>query len=814
MHTLAIAAPPVSRRAVFGIGFARVARVPIPVCSIAIRSITFCSIAVCLIAATATAIEPLSTTASIRRLTVAEANQARPVELRGVVTFRDDSRYMLFVQDETGGVYVHTTDNPATHRGPPSVRPGVEVRLHGVTDPGGFSPCVAPEPSFEVIGPTEMPTPLYPRRGDLLDPKFDSQWVEIDSTVTSIETQDAALRLKLAINGSLYDAYVSGDWSEENYPRHWLMSDVSIRGVYGSKFNARRQLEGMQLFVPDRKWVRVMDSGMQRAFATVPRSVNSLMSFQQDGERARLQGVVTAQWQANEFYIRGDGGSALIRTIEPVGLDVGREVDLAGYPMAGSIRPSLVDTVVRIGSISTEPVPKELRDSQVDSGQWQGELVRVEGRVLDYFRRPFESILVLEMPRGRIYVEIPSGSPHIARDSWVTVTGICQLERLLTRWDSSAGIARNVSEISAVDHEMSPRTSTRQRWNLVATAHEEPTDMDPARSESMLRSDEASLDGLSGEAGSGEDRSNFSSDEPSVPNREDDGFGLTADPVGEMFSVRLITRGDDDIRILRSPSWWTPNRLTNLALFLVAGLAIVAGWVLMLRRKLREQTQLLESKIERQKVADERSRIARELHDTLEQELVGISMQLDTASSRMQNDPEKAKRSLELARQMIRHSRDETRRNVWELRSPSVNRQTLSTEIDSMIQRMQTADGPKITFQIDDGLPQMAGSEANQIYRVVQEAITNAIKHAQASRIQIHIGPDDEGWALQVQDDGVGFEVGRQPSPNEGHFGIAGMRERAQKLASRLDVRSRIGEGTVIRLRLPIESNLVGSVRA
>jgi hypothetical protein len=133
-------------------------------------------------------------------------------------------------------------------------------------------------------------------------------------------------------------------------------------------------------------------------------------------------------------------------------------------------------------------------------------------------------------------------------------------------------------------------------------------------------------------------------------------------------SFRMLLRSPQDFVVLRAPSWWNLRHTLWVLGGTVGALFMVMAWIVVLGRRLREQMELIRQKIRSGAVLQERNRIARELHDNLEQELAGITMQLDLAVDCFQQAPRVAQQALETARNMSRHSMVDARRSVWDLR--------------------------------------------------------------------------------------------------------------------------------------------------
>src|ERR1700731_2051589 len=161
-------------------------------------------------------------------------------------------------------------------------------------------------------------------------------------------------------------------------------------------------------------------------------------------------------------------------------------------------------------------------------------------------------------------------------------------------------------------------------------------------------------------------------------------------------SFRMLLRSPQDVVLLRAPSWWNLRHTLWLLGITACVLLTVVAWVVVLGRRLREQMAIIRQKLRSGAVLEERNRIARELHDTLEQELAGITMQLDLAADCFQQSPNLARGAIDMARNMSRHSMIEARRSVWDLRCHLLENGDLVSALTLAIQPMVALDQAKI----------------------------------------------------------------------------------------------------------------------
>ena len=227
----------------------------------------------------------------------------------------------------------------------------------------------------------------------------------------------------------------------------------------------------------------------------------------------------------------------------------------------------------------------------------------------------------------------------------------------------------------------------------------------------------------------------------------------------------------------------------------------LAGLVVLLLR-----LRLLRAEREFRAVLGERSRIAREIHDTLAQGYVGISVQLEVMSELLRhNKLEAAARHLDKIRGYVREGLDDARQSIWSLRSQDASETTLPVQMRRLVEHAE-GHGLEAKFNIHGAYRPMPPGTEREILRVAQEAIHNVKKHAAAHNlvVQLEYGPSDV--ALEVRDDGRGFNTdhvsGNGTAPGSpGHYGLTGMRERAATIGGTLDVTSAPGSGTTVRLR-------------
>jgi len=251
--------------------------------------------------------------------------------------------------------------------------------------------------------------------------------------------------------------------------------------------------------------------------------------------------------------------------------------------------------------------------------------------------------------------------------------------------------------------------------------------------------------------------------------------------------------GEDSFTLQVLPWFYETAWFRTLCVLALIG----AGWVVY-------QLRLRQIRYRFALVLEERARLAREIHDTLAQGFVGISSQLDAVAMCMPDEKSPARKYLDMARRMARHSLTEARRSVMDLRASVLEGQALAAALESGTRMWTAGSGVEVNVEAsgpDQALPQ---EMEQHLLRIAQEAVTNALKHAGATRIAIKLHTEAKKLFLRIVDNGRGFEQQDVFSSLGGHFGLLGMRERAERLGGELRLASHPGEGTEVEVMVPL----------
>lgn len=279
----------------------------------------------------------------------------------------------------------------------------------------------------------------------------------------------------------------------------------------------------------------------------------------------------------------------------------------------------------------------------------------------------------------------------------------------------------------------------------------------------------------------------------------------------EGASFSLVPRTLADVRVIRGPSWWTPERL-KLAVWWLLGITVLALPVAgVFRWQLWRQSLHIREIEGRAAAEEERRRIAREFHDSLQQQLAGTALHLETLRGALTAAPEMVPRLIEDTTAMVRHCQTEARHCIWDLRSEVCTHENLSESLASWLRGRTAAGGhereveaTEVVYQGPASLPDLPPDTPFHLMRIAQEAVNNALAHAHAGKVSVRLSADARALHLVVEDDGGGFDLSLIARPRPGHYGLSSLRERAAKIGARLDISSQTGRGTRVSLHLPL----------
>ncbi len=203
-------------------------------------------------------------------------------------------------------------------------------------------------------------------------------------------------------------------------------------------------------------------------------------------------------------------------------------------------------------------------------------------------------------------------------------------------------------------------------------------------------------------------------------------------------------------------------------------------------------------------ILDERNRLALDLHDVLSQKLFALALAAESADALLDDDPEGARAQLARLRELSQQAREELRYVILELRPPELERDGLAVTLRKhveVLRRVQDGE-PELELELD-GEPARDGDRDRELLRIAQEALTNAVRHAEASRVVLRLATGDGRLVLEVRDDGIGFDP-EAPALRARRLGLTSMEHRARRVGGVLEIASAAGAGTTVRLDAPL----------
>ncbi|HET7346409.1 MAG TPA: two-component regulator propeller domain-containing protein, partial [Acidobacteriaceae bacterium] len=268
------------------------------------------------------------------------------------------------------------------------------------------------------------------------------------------------------------------------------------------------------------------------------------------------------------------------------------------------------------------------------------------------------------------------------------------------------------------------------------------------------------------------------------------------------YTFRVMARNNDGVwsdgpataQLTVQPHLWQ-----TLWFRLLLALALIGAGYAAWRRRLAGVERQYEA------VLAERTRIAREIHDTLAQGFVAVSVQLELVARLMQTSVAAAKAQLDQTRALVKSSIEDARLSIWELRSQTPEHEDLASRLLKMSEEVIARAGLPVKAQIQvSGMYHPLDADVErEVLRIGREAVVNAVRHGNPKNILLRLTFEEDRFAMEVRDDGRGFS-GTPADGTSGHYGLTGMRERARSIDGDLTVESQEGEGTSVRLDLEL----------
>ena len=374
----------------------------------------------------------LTSAAAVQALPPDEAAAGHPVRMQARVTAYDPAWTVLFVQDETRGIFVFTR---SLQQEMPACRPGDLVEIVGESGPGDFAPIIAAH-RITVVSQGPVPDARPVTLDELLSGREDSQLVEVTGVVRTMGRDDKNhLALDLMNGRERIPAFVPSIDGQTLPAGLGVDATVRVRAVVGTRFNANRQMVGVQLFVPSVNEIAVAVPAVANPFTIALSTVDGMLDFSaadRSGRLRKVQGVVVVA-REEVLYLRDDAGTLEVHASRSDTLTPGDLVEAVGFPSAGDYSPLLEDAIVRRIGKGASPRPADATAVELLRGNKDAALVRIRGRLLQHVATSAEDVLVLEADGTAFsaHLERKTGLEPLApvpSGSLVDVTGVTSLQ--------------------------------------------------------------------------------------------------------------------------------------------------------------------------------------------------------------------------------------------------------------------------------------------------------------------------------------------------------------------------------------------------
>ncbi|MEW6158374.1 MAG: PAS domain S-box protein [Verrucomicrobiota bacterium] len=363
--------------------------------------------------------------AQVRGLSPREAERRYPVKIRAVVTFFELSWNGLFVQDEGEGIYVHIQQEI-----PFQPRRGQLIEIEGTSGPGEFAPVILAT-RLTQLGEAPLPAPTKVAASELMTGQEDSQWVEVDAIVRSVQRAPSVLTLKVASGSHQFSVEVS-NVDVAATPESLVDAEVRVQGVCGTIFNRKRQLLGIRLYVPELEHVLLTKPAPADPFALPLIKIGELAQFRRNenlNHRILTEGIVTYARPNSELFIQDGTEGMWVQTASSPLFRPGERVRVAGFPAVGVYSPILQDAMVRSLDAVAQVEPVLISVDEALSGDFDSVLVTIRGRALDQLKRMGDRILMLRAGARVFEARLDGATDEV---EWIPgslkqVTGVCSI---------------------------------------------------------------------------------------------------------------------------------------------------------------------------------------------------------------------------------------------------------------------------------------------------------------------------------------------------------------------------------------------------
>ena len=674
----------------------------------------------------------------VRAIPLRDVDRAPTVHVRGVVTFRHvtDTLRTVTIQDDTAAMWVEVApDLPSTVVD--AIRVGIEVDVRGVLDPGGFAPRILAS-DVTILGERPLPEPRQADVDRLFAGADNGLRVSLRGVAQAFRRDgDGQAHLILASESRRLVVRVPDELLQES-PDRFVDARLNVVGIVTASRNTRGEFLRPGLNVARPEDVVVIEDPPGGPFDAPEISLDGIARFRPEpnrGHRIRTRGIVTASFPGRVFYIQDDLHGVRVQTRSHDPIERGGCVEVAGFLDMSQGAGALSEAVYRDAPGGMPVQPVAIQPTEIVA---KNMAARRAGTIAK--------------PGNYAGCLITFTATHL--ESHPPYEGWCRM----TLRDGAVVFTAVLPDTAYAVIQRIPPGSGLSGMGIA--------DLKSSADETVAIEDDRAVD-----------------------------------------RVDVLVQSADDIAIVSVPSWWTPRRMAYALAAAIGGLGLSLGANHVLRRRITNQAERLaeeirsrnEAAVEFQATPRERSRLASNLHDTVLQTVTGVGFQLQACRAVGESVVADSVGHLKIAERMVDHAVQQLRGTVWALHTVPAEGQSLGSAMRGLVERLGAGQAIKIEARIDGTECDVAEEVAGNLLLVAQEAIHNAIQHADATIIDLKVTFGRDGSiTVVVRDDGLGFEPGSQPGSGQGHFGLEGMRDRMQRVGGTIAIHSEPGVGTCV----------------
>lgn len=626
---------------------------------------------------------------------------------------------------------------------PPQV--GQFVGISGVAWQGLFAPFLN-QPQIQSLGTAPLPEPLRPSEGDLLSGSLDAQWVEVRGVVRSQRRSADKLRLEVVSGQTRFSAWILH--TETNATVNLTDRLVRLRGVSAAQVNEQKEPNGFRLFLNSLAEVEVLSAlpvDMASLRPSLAKDLSSYSVRRQTGHRLRMQGVVIARLSETGFLMRDPTGVAEVQCGEETSAVPGDVVNVTGFLTVRPCAVRLEDaSAEKIGN-SELPNAIPLAGVQSVTAVHHHQVIELEGQLLGRFSY------------GPHHIGLSLQCGTDAFKAWLFSTNtLLDLARL------EAGSRLRLTGVCRLEG--------------------------PGKS--------------AGDAAACE----WCGSVCTIPSKKNLANGR----------LHLWLRSPADVQVLAGPvkHHYDVARVALVISILIGSTGILSVAFLARRRRLEMerimarhmtlQNEIRDNERQIRRSLEERERLAQDLHDDIIQSIYSVGLNLETCKRQSQAAPEQIESRLSGAIHTLNDTIRTVRGFITGLEPKVLNGRELKTALKSLA-LVAGETQSLFSIEVDSGVAsQMSSEHATQLLHIAKEAMSNAQRHARASHITVSLKRAPQGWQLEIEDDGVGFDPAAPPSRGQG---LRNMADRAQAIGARMEVITTPGQGCRIAITsLPLKT--------